>query len=82
VRFVSVLSTALVCALVLAGPALAGKNGHGWAGEVDDKLTTFFNMAIIVIIPLIAVIGTVVQSRLDKRKQRRKAASLRQRSGW
>src|SRR6266540_3719598 len=72
----------LAAALVLAAPAMAGNNGEGLAGETDDKLVTFFSLGVIVFFVLVVVFGTIVQSALERRKQEKKAAALRQRTGW
>ena len=73
----------LVLLLVPAATALAeGDNGEGLAGETDDKLITFFSFGVIVFFVLVIVIGTLIQTALEKRKQEKKAADLRQRVGW
>jgi CDP-diglyceride synthetase len=72
----------LVAALVLAAPAMAGNNGEGLAGETDDKVVTFFSLGVIVFFVLVVVLGTIAQSALERRKEEKKAAALRQRTGW
>jgi hypothetical protein len=80
------LSTATVCglltALVLAAPALAHDNGEGLLGETDDKIVTLFSMCVLGFFFLVVVLGTVIQGKLEKRKDAKKAASMRQRVGW
>ena len=68
----------LATALVLAAPALA-ENGEGLLGETNDRVVTFFALGVLAFFPLVALIGTVVQGRLDRRKDRRKAAAQRER---
>jgi hypothetical protein len=75
-------TASLLGLLVLAAPAMAGNNGEGLAGETDDKVVTFFSMGLIVFFVLVVVLGTVAQSALERRKEERKAAALRQRTGW
>ena len=79
------LASSLLCALgmllVLAGPALA-KNGEGLLGETNDRVVTFFAFGVLAFFPLVALIGTVIQGRLDRRKEQRKAAAARQRAGY
>ena len=61
--------------LVLASPAFAGDNGEGLAGETDDKLVTFFSLGVILFFTLVAWIGTIVQGRLERRQEAKKAAA-------
>jgi hypothetical protein len=74
--------TALGGTLMLASPAMAGNNGEGLAGETDDKLVTFFSLGVIVFFVLVVTLGTIAQSALERRKEEKKAAALRQRTGW
>lgn len=75
--FVALLATQLL----LAVPALAD-NGEGWAGETNDKVVTFVCLGLIVGLPLFVTFATITQTKLEKRKQARKAARMRQRTGW
>jgi hypothetical protein len=78
--------------MLVAGPpdavdgsaALADKidGGEGLYGETDDKVVTFFSLGVIVFFVLVVVLGTIAQSALERRKEEKKAASLRQRTGW
>ena len=73
-------------ALVLAPAALAQDapdNGEGVLGETDDKVVTFFSLGVIIFFVLVVILGTIVQQRLERRKDEQKAARLRhQRIGW
>ena len=75
------LLAVLATQLVLAVPALAD-NGEGWAGETNDKVVTFFCLGLIVGIPLMITLFTLMQSALERRKEARQAARMRQRVGW
>jgi hypothetical protein len=70
--------------LATAAPVLAqgGDDGEGWFGEANDRIITFFSLAVIAFFPLVALILSRVQGALERRKERRKAASLRRRAGW
>jgi hypothetical protein len=68
--------------LALAAPALAGDNGEGLAGETNDRVITFFSLGVIVFFTLVVILGSVIQGRLEKRKEERKATELRKRVGW
>jgi hypothetical protein len=73
---------AVLASLALAAPAFAGDNGEGLVGETNDKIITFFSLGVIVFFTLVIITGSAIQAALEKRKQARKAAELRQRIGW
>lgn len=79
------LETLLVALLALALTAqsafAAGHDGgEGWVGETNDKIVTNFGFAVIAFFPLFIFFASLVQWRLDKRKDRRmEAAKARQR---
>ena len=68
--------------LVPAATAFAGDNGEGLWGETDDRIITFFSLGVVVFFVVVVILGTIIQSALEKRKDRRKAAHLRSRTGW
>ena len=74
--------SALAATLVAAAPAMAKAAGEGWAGELNDKVITFFSLGVLLFFILVIVLGTIIQSRLERRKDERKAAKMRQRVGW
>lgn len=76
-RLSIVLSTVLGTLWVTAGHALAGNidGGQGTIGETNDKIVTLFGFAVIVGIPTFALIMSLGQWRLDKRKDKRLAAA-------
>ena len=73
-----------LCSLLLLAPAaLAADNGEGFLGETDDKVVTFFSLGVALFFVLVVVVGTLIQQRLEKRKDEKKAARLRGRAaGW
>jgi hypothetical protein len=90
-----VLRTALltIAILALTAPvALAAEEGHdggeGWWGETNDKVVTNAAFIIIAGIPVMILILTLIQSALDRRKDRRLAAERARRAradlrgGW
>jgi hypothetical protein len=84
-RIATTIPLSIVSLLLLAGPALAAEgndNGEGLLGETDDKIVTFFSLGVVVFFTLVVILGTVAQNALEKRKDRRKAAHLRSRTGW
>lgn len=75
----------LVSFLLLAAPVMAAEgndNGEGLVGETDDKIITFFSLGVVLFFTFVVIIGSVIQGQLEKRKERRKAAHLRSRTGW
>ena len=76
---------------VLTAPvALASDHdgGEGLWGETNDKVITNAGFILIVFFPLLALVLTLIQTRLDKRKDRRLAAAKARkeradvRGGW
>jgi len=72
----------LATLLATAAPAFAGDNGEGLIGETNDKIITLFSLGVIVFFTLVIIIGSLIQGRLEKRKNERKATELRKRVGW
>ena len=77
----------LVASLVL--PALAAAAGYegsdageGLAGETNDKIVTFFSLGVLAFFVLVAVVGTIIQSHLEKKKDAEKRAKMSSRVGW
>ena len=75
--------------LALTAPvALAHDGGEGLWGETNDKVITNAGFILIAFFPLFVFTMSVIQSTLDKRKDRRKAAEKArraradQRGGW
>ena len=72
------LALATVLAFVLIAPAaLAHDGGQGTYGEVNDKVTTNAGFIVIAFFPLFVLVMSLLQWRLDKRKERRKLAAKR-----
>jgi hypothetical protein len=90
-----VLRTTLLTIVLLgltAPVALAAEEGHdggeGWWGETNDKVITNAGFIIIAGIPLLILVLTLIQTALDRRKDRRLAAERARRAradlrgGW
>ncbi len=81
-------ATTLVALLVLAPAALAHDQGQGWYGETDDKVVTNAGFILIIFFPAFIFLMSVLQAKLDKRKDARKraakarAASHQWQGGW
>jgi len=61
---------------------IAADNGEGLLGETDDRIITFFSLGVVVFFTLVVITGSAIQSKLDKRKEEKKAAELRRSVGW
>ena len=80
-RIVAAVS-AFALPFVVAAPAFAAKNGEGLVGETNDKVVTFFCLGVLLFFVAVVIVGSAIQGSLDKRKDARKAAKVRQRVGW
>jgi len=84
-RIATTIPLSIVSLLLLAGPALAAEgndNGEGLLGELNDQIITFFSLGVVVFFVVVVIVGSVIQNALEKRKDARKAAHLRSRTGW
>ena len=70
-RIVAALVAALTIGLLAAPPAMA-ENGVGLAGPTTDKTITFFCFGVIAFFAALVIVLSLVQSRLEKRKERRR----------
>lgn len=76
---------ALTTLLVVAAPVMAHDNGEGWWGETNDRVVTNAGFVLIIFFPLFIFVMSLIQWRLEKRKDRRKAAAKRRAQaagGW
>ena len=74
--------TALAITLATAAPAMASHAGEGWAGELNDKVITFFSLGVMIFFVVVIVVFSSIQGRLEKRKEEKKAAQALARIGW
>ncbi len=88
-RLATLIPLALLLALTLAPAALATDNdGRGFYGATNDKVVTNFGFALIIFFPTFIFLMSMLQKRLDRRKEARKAAHSSQlgdahwRGGW
>ena len=63
--------------LVPAALASAPNGGEGTYGEADDKVVTNAGFIVIAFFPTFILVMSLLQWRLDKRKEARKAATKR-----
>jgi hypothetical protein len=76
-RLLSCLLLATLPALWLAPAALAQNSGEGLYGPADDKVVTGAGFIVIAAFPLLILLLSLLQWRLEKRKERRKALKAR-----
>jgi len=77
--------TVLALTLALASSAAAHNDGRGFYGATDDKVVTDAGFILIIFFPTFVFAMSMIQRRLEKRKEARKAASLPDatwRGGW
>ena len=68
------VASALLAALaisLLAAPAALAENGTGLAGPVTDKTVTFFCFGVIIFFAALPIVLSLIQRRLEKRKEAR-----------
>ncbi|MBA2420652.1 MAG: hypothetical protein H0V57_05925 [Thermoleophilaceae bacterium] len=61
---------------------IAADNGEGLLGELDDRIITIFSLGVVIFFTLVVITGSVIQGKLEKRKEAKKAAELRRQVGW
>jgi len=61
---------------------IAADNGEGLLGELDDRIITIFSLGVVIFFILVVITGSVIQGKLEKRKEAKKAAELRRSIGW
>jgi hypothetical protein len=70
-RLISALCAALALPLAVAPAALAA-DGVGVAGRVGDKTITLVCFAVIAFFPILVITLSIIQGRLEARKERRR----------
>ena len=56
----------------VAAPAALAENGVGLAGPTTDKTVTFFCFGVIAFFAVLVIVLSIVQGKLEKRKERRR----------
>ncbi len=79
---------AVLAQVAIAETDAGHDGGEGWVGESNDKIVTNFGFVLIAFFPLFILLASLLQHKLDKRKDaRKKAAKARAaradlRGGW
>jgi hypothetical protein len=58
--------------MLLAAPLALADNGVGLAGPTTDKTVTFFCFGVIGFFAVLVIVLSIVQGRLEARKERRR----------
>jgi len=69
IRLVAIAAATLVWVLALAPAALAA-DGIGLWGRTDDKVITFFAFAVMAFFAILVTVLSLIQIRLESRKER------------
>lgn len=63
-----------IWALMLVGaPAALAENGVGLMGPTTDQTVTFFCFGVIAFFAVLVIVMSLIQGKLEKRKDRRRA---------
>lgn len=84
-RLRAALMLAITALLVIAAPVFAHDGGEGLYGETNDKVVTNAGFILIIFFPLFVFFASIIQWRLEKRKDARKAAAKKRAEfpgGW
>ena len=57
-------------ALLTLAPSALAADGVGLYGRTDDKVVTFFSFAVIAFFAILVVVLSLIQIRLESRKER------------
>jgi hypothetical protein len=66
--FLSLAASATM--LLLASPIALAADGEGLYGRTDDKVITFFCFGVIIFFTLFVIFASILQNRLETRKER------------
>ena len=87
-RLLATLFASTLLLLLLAPAAFAYNDGRGFYGATNDKVVTKAGFILIIFFPTFVLLMSLLQWRLDKRKEARKTAAKAQlgdarwRGGW
>jgi len=69
-RRTTTLLALAVGALLASAPAATAADGVGLYGRTDDKVVTFFAFGVIAFFAIFVTVATLIQMRLESRKER------------
>ena len=63
----------IVAMMMVVAPAAMAEGGVGLAGPTTDKTVTFFCFGVIVFFAALVIVMSLIQGKLEKRKDRRRS---------
>ena len=60
-----------ICALLVLAPSALAADGVGVYGRTNDKVVTYFMFGVIAFFAVLVIVLSLIQIRLDNRKERR-----------
>ncbi len=86
-RLLATFTSSVLLLLALAPQALAENDGRGLYGATNDKVVTDAGFILIIFFPTFVFVMSMLQRKLEKRKEANKAAkaalgSAVRRGGW
>ena len=73
-RRVATCLAASVVALLALAPGAFAADGFGLYGPTTDKVIVYFAFGIMILVATVVIVASLIQMRLDKRKEQRKEA--------
>jgi len=70
IRRTAFFFAASVMALLVTSPIAMGADGEGLYGRTNDKVITFFSFGVIIFFALFVIGMSILQHRLETRKER------------
>lgn len=67
------LLVSLLATMMALAPVAMAENGVGLAGPTTDKMVTFFCFGVIAFFALLPIVMSLIQGKLEKRKDRRRS---------
>ena len=61
------------CALLVLAPTAIAADGVGLWGRTDDRVVTFFSLGVLAFFAILVVVLSLIQHRLESRKERARA---------
>ena len=69
-RRLALLMTTVALALLAWAPTAMAADGVGLWGRTDDKVVTYFSFAVMAFFAILVVVLSIIQMRLESRKDR------------